>query len=128
VELGAHDVVVVTGEDADAGAALPVPHADRLVVRGAQHPRVLVVEEGGAHIVQVSHQREQALALLVVPHLVHLFVSFALGKLFCVFVYLDFVVVAARDEQRLFVVEVNSSDGAFVLVELLQQSAHSVVP
>ena len=41
---------------------------------------------------------------------------------------LDFVVVATGDEQRLLVVEVNSSDGALVVVEFLQQSAHSVVP
>jgi len=71
VELGAHHVVVVAGEHADAGAALPVPDADGLVVRRAQDPRVLVVEHRRPDVVQVPQQRENAPLLLVVPYLNH---------------------------------------------------------
>ena len=34
MELGAHHVVVVAGQDADALPALPVPDPDGLIVRG----------------------------------------------------------------------------------------------
>jgi hypothetical protein len=39
VELRAHDVVVVPCEHGDARARLPVPDADRLVVRGAANKK-----------------------------------------------------------------------------------------
>lgn len=42
--------------------------------------------------------------------------------------YLDFEVVAARHKQRLLIVEANATHGPVMLVELLQQSAHAVVP
>ena len=69
MEHAAHDVVVVSGEDGDAVAALPVPDADGLVVGGGEDPGVLVVEHRGPDVVQVAHQVEQATLLLVVPHL-----------------------------------------------------------
>ena len=34
VELGAHDIVVVASEDADALSALPVPDPHGLIIRG----------------------------------------------------------------------------------------------
>ena len=69
VELGAHDVVVVAGQDRDAVARLPVPDADGLVVGRRQDPGVLVVEQGGADVVQVAQQGEDAPTLFVVPYL-----------------------------------------------------------
>lgn len=42
VEGGAHDVVVVARQHGDAGAGLPVPDADRLVVRRRHDPGVPV--------------------------------------------------------------------------------------
>ena len=69
VELGAHDVVVVPGEDGDAGAGLPVPDADRLVVGGREDPGVLVVEHRRADVVQMAQQVEQASLQLVIPDL-----------------------------------------------------------
>lgn len=54
MEHGAHDVVHVASQDADAGATLPVPDADRLVIRCGHDQRVLVVEESGANIIQVA--------------------------------------------------------------------------
>ena len=109
MELGAHDIVVVAGEDAHAVARLPIPDADGLIVRGRDDPRILVMEECGADVVQVAEEGEQALALLVVPHL-------------------DLVVVAARHEQRLLHVEGNAAHRAVVLVELVDECAHAVVP
>ena len=56
-------------EHADAGAALPVPDADGLVVAGGDHPGVLLVELHRPDVVQVAQQREEASPQLVVPHL-----------------------------------------------------------
>ena len=42
--------------------------------------------------------------------------------------HLDLVVVAAGDEERLLLVEADAADGALVLVELLEEGAHPVVP
>lgn len=43
-------------------------------------------------------------------------------------IYLDFEIVATRNEQWLLIVEANASNGAIVLIELLQQRAHPVIP
>lgn len=109
MELGTHNVVVVASEDANAGAALPVPDADGLVVRGAQDPWILVVEECCADVIQVPQQSEDAAFLLVIPHL-------------------DLVVVAAGDEQGLLVVEADAAHWTIVLIKFVQQRAHPVVP
>ena len=168
VEGGAHDVVVVAGQDMDALARLPVPNANGLVVRSRQNPRVpvqggrpkqqkhgqinfakpikkttsdrrpqpsnarnrpqqphrkttrqqdnktaktnaLVVELDGPDVVQVPHQGEEALALLVVPDL-------------------DLVVVAARHKQRLRLVKLHPADRALVFVKPVEQGPHAVVP
>lgn len=109
MELGAHHVVVVSREDGDAVAGLPVPYPDGLIVGRREDPGILVVEHGGSDVVEVSHQVEEAPLELVVPHL-------------------DLVVVAARDEERLLLVEVDPAHGPVVLVELLQEGAHPVVP
>merc|ERR1719348_2118318 len=100
MELRAHDIVVVAREYGDAVPALPVPDAHSLVVRGGEDPGVLVVEEGGADVVQVAQQGEDAPALLVVPHL-------------------DLVVVTPAHEQRLLLVKVNPSHGPVMLVKLV---------
>ena len=94
MELGAHDVVVVASQDADAVSRLPVPDADGLIVRGADNPRILVVEKRGAYVVQMAEEREQALALLVVPDF-------------------DLVIVTARDEQRPLTVERDTANRTF---------------
>ena len=87
---------------------LPIPYANGLIVRGADYPRVFVVEKCGAYVVQVAEQREQALALLVVPHF-------------------DFVVVAARHKQRLLTVKRNASHWAYLINKSLKFNAYSVV-
>ena len=43
--------------------------AGHLVVRGSQDPRVLVMEESGPNVVQVTEQVEQTALGLVVPDL-----------------------------------------------------------
>ncbi len=109
VESGAHHIVIVPGQHRDAGARLPVPDADGLVVGRVHDPWVLLVEGDRADVVQVAEQREEAPPQLVVPHF-------------------DLVVVAARYEQRLRLVEVHAADGAIVLIEAVNQRAHAVVP
>lgn len=54
MELGAHDVVIVAGEDANAGTRLPVPDANRLVIRATQNPRVLVMKLDHPNVVEMS--------------------------------------------------------------------------
>jgi hypothetical protein len=109
VEHRAHHVVVVTGEDADAGATLPVPDSDGLVVRCRNNPGVLVMEHGSSDVVKMAEQSENATFLFVIPDF-------------------DFVVVTPGDEQGLLVVETNPSDGSVVFVEFLEQCAHPIVP
>lgn len=83
MELGAHDVMVVAGEDAQAGAGLPVPDADRLVVARAQDPGAFSrVELNGADVIEMAKESEQAPTFLEVPHL-------------------DLVIVSSADEQWL---------------------------
>lgn len=68
-----------------------------------------MVEENSPDVVQVTVQREQAPPGLVRPDL-------------------DLVVVTARDEEGLSVVEVDSSDRTVVLFEPINQGSHTVVP
>ena len=109
VELGAHDVVVVAGQHADALSALPVPDPHSLVITARQDPRILVMKHGGPDVVQMAQQGEDAASLLVVPDF-----------------YL--VIVSARHKERLLLVEVHSSYRAVVFVKLVKESAHPVVP
>lgn len=69
MEQGTHDVVIVTSQNGDACARLPVPDADGLVVAGADNPWVLVVELDGADVIKVSEESEEAPVELVVPDL-----------------------------------------------------------
>lgn len=85
--------MVMPGQHTDTLSRLPVPNANRLIITGRDDPRVLVVEEDGAHVVEMAVQGEEAATLLVVPHA-------------------DFVVVAARDEERLGRVEGHATHGA----------------
>lgn len=48
---------------------MPIPDAYRLIVGGADNPRIVLVKEGGANIIEMPEQCEDALALLIVPDL-----------------------------------------------------------
>jgi len=109
MELGAHHIVVVARQHADAVARLPVPDADGLIVGGAQNPRVFVVEGHRTHVVQMGQQGEDAAALLVVPHL-------------------DLVIISAGNEKGHLLVEGHASHRSVVLVELFEERVHPVVP
>lgn len=67
------------------------------------------MEENGSDIVEVAVQREQASPGLIRPDL-------------------DLVVVTARDEEGLRVVEVDSSDRTVMLFKSINQRSHAVVP
>ena len=82
VELGAHGVVVVAGEDADALSALPVPDPHGLIIRGGQDPWILVMEHCRPDVVKMTQQGEDAASLLVIPHF-------------------DLIVISSRDKESL---------------------------
>jgi len=98
MKLGAHGVVVVASHCAYQRAILPVPYSYCLVIGRRENPGMLVVEKDGTDVVQVAVQSEQASSSLVRP-------------------YFDFVVIAARDKQRLSLVKVYASDRPIVLFE-----------
>ena len=75
VELRAHDVVRVAGDNVHTSPALVIPNPHGLVIAGGDNPRQLMMEEGRPDIVDVSFQRKQASLLLVVPHLHHCVVA-----------------------------------------------------
>lgn len=56
MELSAHDVVIVTGQDRNTSPALPIPYSDGLVIGSRKNPRVLVVEEDRSDIVKMALQ------------------------------------------------------------------------
>ena len=109
MELCTHDVVVMAGEDADALARLPVPNANRLVIAGRKNPRLLVMKLTGANVIEMSRKREQTLAQLVI-------------------VKFEFVVVATRTEERHRRMERDATHRSIMLVVLVDQRTHSVVP
>ena len=68
VELGAHHVVVVPRQHADALPGLPVPDPDCLIVTGRQDPGIFVMEHRGSDVVKMTQQGEDTTSLLVVTH------------------------------------------------------------
>lgn len=121
MELRAHHIVVVSGQDADARSRLPVPDADGLIIGCTQHPGILVVKHGRANVVQVTEQREDAALLLVVPDLKRMYHQLKFEeKNFPSNANLNFEVVTTGYEERLLIVKRNSSNGAIVLVVLLE--------
>jgi hypothetical protein len=68
-----------------------------------------MVKENGSHVIQMSIERKQTPARLVAPDL-------------------DLVVIAAGDEQRLSLVEVNTPNGSIVFFEAINECSHAVVP
>jgi hypothetical protein len=77
-------VVVVSCQDGNTRAGLPVPNANGLVIRAADNPRILLqtirsadfsrridnlVEESCANIIQMPQESKKTTALLVVPEL-----------------------------------------------------------
>lgn len=67
------------------------------------------MEEDCADVVKMAIEGEQTSSCLVVPDL-------------------DLVVIAARNEQRLCLVEVDSSNWAVVLFKSVDQGSHAIVP
>ena len=67
------------------------------------------MEERRPNVIQMSQEREETFARLVIPDL-------------------DFVIIASTDEQRLSLMEMNASHGSVVFVELVDQRLHAIVP
>ncbi len=72
-----------------------------ICIGGTHNPRIFVVELNRPNVVQVPQQREKAAAQLVVP-------------------YLDFVIISARDNERLNLVKINTTNRAIMLVKSLE--------
>lgn len=69
MEHGAHNIMIVAGEYRDTSSRLPIPNTNRLIVRCAQYPWILMMEKCCTDIVQMSKQCEYAAAFFVVPEL-----------------------------------------------------------
>ncbi|KAI7242227.1 hypothetical protein KC330_g81 [Hortaea werneckii] len=137
MELSAHGVVVVAGHGANCSSTiavstilglhllvlatqrltgfltqapvLPIPYPNSLIVTCTDNPRQLVVEEDGAHIIQVAIQGEHAPSRLVVPHF-------------------DLVIITSGNKHGLRPVEVHAPNGSIVLFKAIDEGAHAVVP
>lgn len=130
--------MIVAGQHRNASARLPIPDANGLIVGGAQNPRIFVMEECRSDVIQMTEQCEDAAAFFVIPELKfgktgeHKLVGRLCypikGKENRSRTYLDFEIITARNEQRLLIVETNASNGSIMLIKLLQQSAHAIVP
>lgn len=68
-----------------------------------------MVEEYSPHIVQMAVQSEKTPTALITPHL-------------------DLVVVASGNEQGLRWMKVDTSNGAVMLLEAVDESSHAIVP
>lgn len=79
------------------------------------------MEVSGANIVQMTQQRENAATFLIVPELQmdSIELIFSSIKMRIDFSYLDFEIIATRNEQWLLIVEANATYGAIVFIELL---------
>ena len=67
------------------------------------------MEKDGSNIIKMSIQCEQTAAGLVRPHL-------------------NLVVIAARDEEGLSLVKIDTSNRSVVLLESIDQRSHSIIP
>jgi hypothetical protein len=61
--------VIVASKNSNAVARLPVPDADRLVVRATEDPWVFMVKVDSANIIEMACQCELAASCLVIPDL-----------------------------------------------------------
>lgn len=93
MELCAHDIVVMTGQDSDTVTRLPVPDTDGLIVGTTEDPWVFVVEVDSTNVIQVSCECELTATRLVVPDF-------------------DLVVISCGYEQRLRRMKSNTTNGA----------------
>lgn len=50
--------MIVPSQNANTVSALPIPYSNSLIIRRTQDPRVLVVEEGGSNVIQMTQQGE----------------------------------------------------------------------
>ena len=69
MEGSTHDIMIMPCQHRHAGARLPVPDTDRLVIASTDDPWMLVVELDRADVVKVPMESEEAAVRLVVPHL-----------------------------------------------------------
>lgn len=69
VELSTHHIVIMSSENCNRRARLPVPNTHSLIIGRADNPRIVFVEKRGTNIVQMSKQGEDTFALLVIPDL-----------------------------------------------------------
>ena len=108
MELRAHHIVVVSGQNSDGTSRLPVPNPAGHVIWSGEQPREVCVEMHGSNEVQVSFQCEFRFVVVVIPHS-------------------DDKVIASWREKGLGYMKLNGSHGSFMFFEILQQSFGFVV-
>jgi len=100
--------VIVSGEDSQTVARLPIPDANCLVIGTTQNPRqVIRMKLDRPHIIQMSTQRVQN--MLEIPDL-------------------DFVVVSTACKHTSGGVKINRADRAIVFFKPVQQRSNPIVP
>ena len=109
MELGRHDVVVVSSKDGEALSGLIVPNANILIIGGAENPWVALVELDGSDVVQVTKEGEGATLLSVIPHT-------------------NLVIITTRDEDGLSGVEIDAANGTLMLLVGLEEGTNAIVP
>ena len=100
-------VVIVSGEDSQTVARLPIPDANCLVI-GTQNPRqVIRMKLDRPHIIQMSTQRVQN--MFEIPDL-------------------DFIVVSATCKHTSRGVKINGADRTIMFFKPIQQCSNPIVP
>jgi hypothetical protein len=67
------------------------------------------MELHSTNVVQVAEESEEATPQFIVPHL-------------------NLVVIPSRDEERLRLMEMDAPNGTFMLIESVNECAHSIIP
>ena len=100
--------MIVSGEDGQTVARLPIPDANCLVIGTTQNPRQVVrMKFDRPHIIQVSTQRVQD--MLEIPDL-------------------DFIIISAACKHTSRGMKINCADRAIVFFEPIQQCSNPIVP
>ena len=109
VKLCTHHVVIVSGEDGNAVAVLPIPNTDGLIVGRRKQPGAFMMELHRTDVIQMSQKGELHLTCTVGPND-------------------NLKVITSTCENGLRAVEVDSSYGAFMSFEFIEKSAQVVIP
>mmetsp|Transcript_7017 Transcript_7017/g.15969 ORF Transcript_7017/g.15969 Transcript_7017/m.15969 type:complete len:205 (+) Transcript_7017:3226-3840(+) len=107
-----HDIMVVTRQHAQTTPLVKIPQSQRLIITRRQNPwklRSIGMELHSSDVIQMTQQCKEASSKFIIPNL-------------------DFVIVAAGDDEGFVEMKVHTADGAVVLFEAVDDGAYAVVP